>query len=244
MGLAAFVACIALAAAGQDPAVGPAPSVESGAVTVTLPPALPSRVAADPAPISVEAKEARQPEPLKAAAAAPIPVEEPRRVSRPLEEKPEAGPSVGGFVVGSFAVVGFLGGAFLLLRRFGKNSRLLGNAGPIKVLARKALGQKQEIFLVEVGAKVFMIGSTKDHLSTLGEISAPDEVAVLRANLSDRREDSHRVEFNQSLREGIREEEGSPSDASAKGGPREERVFASIADELAEIRKTVRAWRA
>ena len=42
------------------------------------------------------------------------------------------------------------------------------------------------------------------------------------------------------LREGLRGEEGSPSG----GPPREERVFASIADELAEIRKTVRAWRA
>jgi len=231
MGLAAFVACIALAAAGQDPAPGPSPAAESGDVTVTLPPALPARPALEPAPAPAEAA----PEAPKASALKAIPVEEPRRPSRPLEDnKPEAGPSVGGFVVGSFAVVGFLGGAYLLLRRFGKNSRLLGNAGPIKLLARKALGPKQEIFLVEVGTKVFMIGSTKDRLSTLGEFAAPDEVAVLRANLPERREDSHRVEFNQSLREGIREEEA----------PREERVFASIADELAEIRKTVRAWRA
>jgi len=79
-----------------------------------------------------------------------------------------------------------------------------------------------------------MIGATKDHLSTLGEIAAPDEVALLRANLPERRGDSHRMEFQQSLREGLRDEEK----------PREERVFASIADELAEIRKTVRAWRA
>jgi flagellar biosynthetic protein FliO len=171
---------------------------------------------------------------VKPAAAQSIPVEESRRVSRPLVENAEPGPSIGGFVVGSFAVVGFLGGAFLLLRRFGKNSRLLGAGGPIRVLARKALGPKQEIFLVDVGGKVFVIGSTRDHLSTLGEFAAPDEVARLRANLPEHRDDSHRMEFSQSLREGLREEEQ----------PREERVFASIADELAEIRKTVRAWRA
>jgi flagellar biosynthetic protein FliO len=240
MGLAALLACIALAAAGsldvardeQEPI--PAPQA-SDAVTVTLPPALPSRPEPEAAPAAPEAP--------KPAAPVAIPVEQPRRASRPLEEKPEAGPSMGGFVVGSFAVVACLGAAFLLLRRFGKNSRFLGGGNAIQVLARKPLGPKQEIFLVEVGAKVFMIGSTRDHLSTLGEFSAPDEVATLRANLPERRNDSHRVEFHQSLREGLREEEG-PAGTSAKAGPREERVFASIADELAEIRKTVRAWRA
>jgi flagellar biogenesis protein FliO len=238
MGLAALIMGVALAAGAQDPAaVGPVGSPEPGEVTVTLPPALASRVADVPTPASAPA-----PEPVKPAAVA-IPVAEDRRPPRPLEDRAEPGPSVGGFVVGSFAVVGFLGGAFLLLRRFGKNSRLLGG-GPIKLLARKALGQKQEIFLVEVGAKVFMIGSTRDHLSTLGEFASPDEVAVLRADLPDRKDDSMRMEFNQSLREGIREEEGQSAGASAKAGPREERVFASIADELAEIRKTVRAWRA
>jgi len=223
MGLAAVFFGMALAVGVQEAA----PSTqESPAVpAVTVPPALPANV---PPPV------AAAPEPVKAAAPHAIPVEEPRRASRPLEEKPEAGPSVGGFVVGSFAVVGCLGGAFLLLRRFGRSSRLLGGGNAIQVLARRALGPRQEILLVEVGSKVFMIGSTKDHLSALGEIAAPDEVALLRASLPERRGDSHRMEFNRSLREGLSEEEK----------PREERVFASIADELAEIRKTVRAWRA
>ena len=224
MGFAVIAACVALAAAAQDAAVGPLGTAEAGAVTVTLPPALSSQPAEPP-------QAAAAPEPPATRA---IPTEEPKRAPRPLEERPEPGPSVAGFVVGSFAVVGFLGAAFLILRRFGKNSRLLGAGGAIKILARKPLGQKQEIFLVEVGAKVFMIGSTRDRLSTLGEFASPDEVAVLRADLPERRDDSHRMEFNQSLRDGIREEEA----------PREEKVFASIADELAEIRKTVRAWRA
>jgi flagellar biogenesis protein FliO len=219
MGLAALLlACVALAV--QDPA----PAAESAPdVTVTLPPPLPAQVAPPAA------------EPAKPAAALAIPVDEARRVSKPLvEDKADLGPSLGGFVVGSVAVLGFLGVAFLLLRRFGKNSRLLGNAGAIRVLARKALGPKQEIILVEVGPKVIMIGSTREHLSALGEFAAPDELALLRANLPERREESQRGEFSQSLREGLRDEEQ----------PRDEKVFASIADELAEIRKTVRAWRA
>ncbi|MBI3855157.1 MAG: flagellar biosynthetic protein FliO [Planctomycetes bacterium] len=228
MGLAAIVACIALAAAPQE---APADSAE---VPLTLPSPLSSPPAAEPA----QAPEA------KPSAALAIPAEPLRPAPRPLEERPEPGPSVAGFIVGSFAVVGLLGGAFLLLKRFGKNSRLLSGSGAIQVLARKPIGQKQELLLIEAGSKVFLVGSTRDHLSALGEFASPDEVAQLRANLPARKDDSLRTEFDRSLREGLRGEEAPASEAPAKEGRREERVFASIADELAEIRKTVRAWRA
>ena len=229
MGLAAVIACVALAAIPQDPPAAPNDGAE---LTVSVPPAQAAKAEIP------EAKPAPEPVPARPA----IPAEEPRRAPRPLEDRPEPGPGIGGFMVGSFAVLGLLGGSFLLLRRFGRNSRFLAGAGAIKVLARKPLTPKQEIFLVEVGTKVFMIGSTRDHLSTLGEISSPDEVAVLRANLPERKDDSRR-EFHQSLRDGLRGEETSAAEGPSKE-PREERVFASIADELAEIRKTVRAWRA
>lgn len=218
MVLAGLVAIAALAAFAQEPAGPPSERAESPNPGVTVPPAQavrpPAEATPSPAPVAIPA------------------VDLPR--SRPLEERPEAGPGIGGFIGGSFAVVGCLGGAFLLLRRFGKHSRLLGNAGPIRILARKPLGSKQELLLIEVGPRVFMVGSCRDRLSTLGEFGSPDEVAALRASLPDRRDASHSAEFSQSLREGLREEEA----------PREQRVFASIADELAEIRRTVRAWRA
>jgi flagellar biosynthetic protein FliO len=212
MGLLALLAWAALAA--------PQESADSA---VSVPPALSSP---QPGPSLQSAPDAA-PAPLA------IPAQDPPRTGRVLEDRAEAGPSIGGFVVGSLAVVGLLGGALIVLRRFGKNSRFLGAGGPIRIVARKPLGTRQEVFLVEVGARVFVIGSTREHLTTLGEFSAPDEVASLRASLSPR-EESHRAEFRESLREGLRDQEA----------PREDRVFASIADELAEIRKTVRAWRA
>ncbi len=192
-----------------------------------MPPALSSpQPAPDPASSVARASEDKQ-------APLAIPAQDPPRTGRVLEDRVEPGPSVGGFVLGSLAVVALLGGALLILRRFGKNSRFLGAGGPIRVLARKPLGPKQEIFLVEVGTRVVMIGSTREQLTALGEFKGPDEVAALLASLP-QSDDSQRVEFRESLREGLRDQEA----------PREERVFASIADELAEIRKTVRAWRA
>jgi flagellar biogenesis protein FliO len=129
-----------------------------------------------------------------------------------------------------------LSGTFVLLKRYGRGSRFLGGGGPIAVLSRKSLGPKQDVFLIEVGSKVFLVGSTREQMTTLGEFANPDEIAVLRSNLPGRKEDSAKLAFRESLREGIREEE-----TPELVGPR---VFDSIAGELAEIRKTVRGWRA
>jgi flagellar biosynthetic protein FliO len=219
MGLLSFVAMAVLAATQESAATG-----DAAASAVTIPPAQSSPApAADPVPAAPAVK-------LQEEKAVAIPAQDPPRVSRPLEDpRVEPGPSLGGFFVGSAAVVVLLGGALVLLRRFGKNSRLLGNGGPIRILARRPLGPKQEVWLLEVGGRVILVGSTRDHLSALGEFRGPDEVAALRAQLPEQRSD-----FRESLREGLHEEEA----------PREDRAFASIADELAEIRKTVRAWRA
>lgn len=215
MGVLVLAAVAALAAFQDLPS--PAPS-SPGEITVVLPPA--DLIGAPPA-----ARESgRLLIPPTAAPAA-------RKL---LDESPSSGPGLSGFFAGSFLLVALLLGAFLLVRRFGRGSAFLNGGGAIKVLARKPLGQRQEIFLVEVGTKVFMVGSTRDHLTTLGEFGEPDEVAVLRSKLPERRDDSARIAFRDSLREGLKEEEA----------PAENRLFASIAGELAEIRKTVRAWRA
>ena len=78
MGPAAIVVCFALAVAGQDPAVNSAAPAPVGDATVTLPPALPSRPSVEPAPWTPPAPQAE-----KAPAPLTIPVEEPRRPSRP-----------------------------------------------------------------------------------------------------------------------------------------------------------------
>lgn len=178
----------------------------------------------------------QQPEPAPAPAPKLIPPEDPRPIPRKLVDRPESGPSLGGFIGGSLVVMALLVGTFVLLKRFGRGSRFLAGSPAINVIARKPLGPRQDVFLVEVGTRVFLIGSTKEQMSTLGEFANPDEVAVLRSNLPGRKDDSMKLSFRESLRDGIREEE-SPE-------PEGNRLVDSIAGELAEIRKTVRAWRA
>ncbi|HYE97678.1 MAG TPA: flagellar biosynthetic protein FliO, partial [Planctomycetota bacterium] len=94
----------------------------------------------------------------------------------------------------------------------------------------------QEILLVEAGPRVFLLGSSKDGLTALGEFANPDEVAALRAEAPMRATDSSRATFRDALKEGLQKTEA--PDASAQA------VYASIAEELAELRRTVHAWKA
>lgn len=187
-------------------------------------------VALPPAAEQVEPAPAASPEPARRVVA-------PEPAPRRLGEGPSDLPSLGGFVAASILVVGLLGGGLWALRRFGRGSRLLGGGAPIRILGRKGVGARQEILLVEVGARVLVVGATREGLSPLGEITHPDEVAALRADLPGRRDDSQRSAFQATLKEGL---------AAAAPGPAEESkgVYASIAEELAEIRKTVHAWKA
>jgi hypothetical protein len=133
--------------------------------------------------------------------------------------------------VGSFAVFGLLGGAFLLLRRFARGTRLLGG-GAIEVLARRALGPRQEVFLVDVGPRVFLIGATRDRLSPLGAF-APEEAAELRARLG-------AAPAEPAARPApARAPDAGPPPAGDDGDP-----YDTLVEELAEIRKTVHAWKA
>lgn len=182
------------------------PAAAAREATVALPPGLP-----EPAPAAVIP-------PPSGAAAEPFPA-------------PAAGPGLGSFLVASFAVVGLLGGAFLLLRRMVRGTRLLGG-GAIEVLARRALGPRQEVFLVDVGPRVFLIGATRDRLSALGTF-APEEASELRSRLG------------AAPRTAPARPAPRPAEAGAPAGTSEEAdPYDTLVEELAEIRKTVLAWKA
>src|SRR5579862_13010 len=145
MGVLALLACAVLAAPQE-------PAAETGDASASVPAAIPSAPPALPLP----AAEASPAVPVVA-----IPAQDPPRAVRFLEDRPESGPSVAGFVAGSVVVVALLGGALFLLRRYGRSARFLGTGGPVRVLARAPLGPRQDVFLVEIGPRVFVIGSDR-----------------------------------------------------------------------------------
>jgi ArsR family metal-binding transcriptional regulator len=53
------------------------------------------------------------------------------------------------------------------------------NRGLVRVLARSSIAPRQQIVLVEVGARVLVLGDSAGQLSSLAQITDPDEVAQL-----------------------------------------------------------------
>ena len=216
---------------GMTPAADPAADTLSDRVAAGQAPA------ADPQLEPVSEKPVVESEPVAAPTEEETKILAPRslvgRSNQLLADSSEHGPSLVGFFFWTGVVMALLGLTFWILRRYAGKSRLLGG-GIMHVLARKGIAQKQEILLVEVGPRILIVGATRDRLAALGEFRDPDEIARLRADLEPGGEGSARRTFDQSLREGLKEEER----------PATTGVTASIVDELADIRKTVHAWKA
>src|SRR5436309_1193070 len=98
-----------IAAVMQDPAAGP-----------PLPPEVEAQAAPPVTSVAKETEVVKPPSEEKIHPIAETPV-----APQKLVDRPEAGPSLGGFLGGSLVVVALLVGLFVLLKRFGRGSRFL-----------------------------------------------------------------------------------------------------------------------
>jgi flagellar biosynthetic protein FliO len=139
---------------------------------------------------------------------------------RPLGRSTPDEPGLGGAFAATALVVGLLIGAFLLLRKFMARTPLFASGSAMRILARRPLAPRQEVILVEVGARVLVIGATRESLSRLGEVSGAEEIASLRARC------------------------GLPASepVAAKAVRAAEPSYDGIAEELSRLRTTVRDW--
>ncbi len=100
-----------------------------------------------------------------------------RRIAAPGAHAP-AEPSAAGIAGWTLAVLGLVAGAALVARKALRGSALIAPAGgAIELLGRRPLGGRQDLYLVAIGKRVLLVGSTKDGLTTLGEFpreEAPD----------------------------------------------------------------------
>ena len=108
-------------------------------------------------------------------------------------------------------LIGALLGVAYLFRRFGPGGiGLLRPSGPIRILARSSLPPKHILYLIHVGDRILLVGSSGDHLITLTEISDPEEMTRLeKAALGDRA-DGIPGEFRSVISEAMKEYEEEP----------------------------------
>lgn len=147
--------------------------------------------------------------------------EPPRRLGE--REIPE--PRLGALFVATLVVAGLAGAAWWIGRRLLRGSKLFAAQGAIQIVGRRALAPRQELVLVDVGGRLFLLGATRERVSTLGEFSRADDVAAVRARFAP----------------SPREERTAPAPAGTPEPASD--PYAGIAEELASIRTAVQSWK-
>ena len=164
--------------------------------------------------------------------------DEPRKI-KPLHDSEGKAPDIMSLALPTIIILTIMLVCYVIFRKFLSHSRLVQSGTIINVLAKKQLSSKHNIYLVEVGRKIFLIGQSKDNLEQLGEFSNPDDVAILRAKCPWRKDDSVDIAFRERLNEELKGYEGENVENSG-----EEEVFDNLHSELEDIKKTVNGWRA
>ncbi|MCY0903394.1 flagellar biosynthetic protein FliO [Arthrobacter sp. H14-L1] len=68
---------------------------------------------------------------------------------------------------------------WLVQRRVSRGAGVRGTADPLKVVARKGLGQKASVVVIETGGQRFLLGVTEHSVNVLQELAVPaEEVAA------------------------------------------------------------------
>lgn len=129
-------------------------------------------------------------------------------------EEPEVAPddsSISGLIVragaGLLIVALVTAGGVWLLRRSPNMRKYFGNAGVVRVLTRTYLGSKTSVFLLKVGNRVVLLGSSPAGLNALSEITDPTEVTRLVAETEAAKP---QPEFRAALREKLSTTEVQP----------------------------------
>ena len=157
-------------------------------------------------------------------------------------DAPETG--LGGALAATLLVLGLLLGAFLLLRKLLGRTRLFASGTAMRVLARKPLAPRQEVVLVEIGARVFVVGATRESLTRLGEITGAEEIAALRSKCGAGSPEPARLSVSapEPDEPAPKASEASPPGFALKVSEASPSGFAGVAEELTRLRSTVRDW--
>jgi flagellar biogenesis protein FliO len=109
----------------------------------------------------------------------------------------------------------------LMKRAFGA-AGAAGSSRSVVVLSRTVLAPKQQVMLLHVGRRLIVVGDSGGQMSTLSEITDPDEVAALVGQLRDEKLSKAAPAFGGllgRLRNGM-DAGGSPIGSSIETGPR------------------------
>ncbi len=132
------------------------------------------------------------------------------------------------------AVIGLIVLLRMGIRRFAPGMVGRSSRG-IRVVGRTYLAPKQQVIVLQVGRRMLVVGDTGQHLSTLCEITDPDEAAMLMAQIQGTAPASREASFDQAMARAS--EKFSSGDAKKESG---DPVFDSARTELNGLAERVR----
>jgi len=138
-------------------------------------------------------------------------------------------------------------GLILLLRWCGRlffpAAGARGSSRAVEVLGRSPVSPRQQVMLLRVGRRLIVVGDSGSQLSSLCEITDPDEVAAMVGQLRDERaapaSRAFVAMFGRSRRRFAPPEEA-PEQAPPLDDPEDEAPVASAREELSGLRERVR----
>lgn len=103
--------------------------------------------------------------------------------------------------VGLLIVAALAAAGIWWVRRNPSMRRYFGGSGVMKVLSRLYLGSRTQVLLLKVGDRLLVVGTGPEGMRTLGEITSPDEVSRLVAEVDGGKEESSKASFRDALKE-------------------------------------------
>lgn len=97
------------------------------------------------------------------------------------ERRRDGGPGFVDVTVKLAFVLALFGGAVVLYRKYGKPVPTFGGEEIIKLWANRSLGLGSEMYLIEVGDRMLLIGKSGTSISALSEFRDPAVVADLKS---------------------------------------------------------------
>ena len=143
------------------------------------------------------------------------------RAARPM---PIGAGGFGWTIFWSIGVIVLLGATLWALRRYVARARF-GGGGVVNVLGHTALDAHSRLYVVELGETVFLVGGTRDRLSSLGTIRDPQEVAQVRRRAAGREQAAFKAALGEEIKISERGE-----------------GLQKLREQLGELKATVKRW--
>lgn len=135
-----------------------------------------------------------------------------------------------------------LGAGLALVRRLIPAARLRLGGDAVRLLIRRSLSSQHTVYLVEVGPRLLVLGATKTGLAPLAEFRDPEEIARLKARCPGAREESVDLDFQDSLRAGLRQYERAAAPPAGEAAAESARLREALS-EIEEIKKMMASWK-